>query len=208
MKARLLATAALLCAMPASGQQVRLPQRQIEALTPFDSVPSTSALNNAFPMPLVDLRTIAQDPVQDLGITLRAIRALPSYCPASPQVCNNATEAHQSLLSLIDAFRTAYVTDPTPQNLLRLRAAIEALGATSSRLKSDADLLTQLVMQLDQQLGDQLNRRGGRDLRLAVVRAIRSICNVQTLAPLGPSAPPPPGDRRPSIALPDLGQCN
>jgi hypothetical protein len=209
MKARLVAIAALVCAMPASGQRAALPQRQIDALTPFDSVPSTSVLNNVFPMPLVDLRTIAQDPAQDLGITLRAIRALPSYCPPAPEVCNDTTEVHQTLVSMIGTFLTAFQTDPTPRNLLRLRAAIEALGATRSRLKADADLLTQLGTQLDLQFGEQFNRQGGRDLRTTVTRAIRSICNIQTLSPLSPQ--PQAQTRQPgalvAAALPDLGQC-
>jgi hypothetical protein len=206
MRTRLAAIAALLCAMPAGGQPVALPREAIDALAPFDSVPPTSVLNKVFPMPLVDLGTIALDPVQDLGITLRAIRALPSYCPAPPQVCDSTAEAHQTLISLIDAFRTAFQTETTPQNLLRLRAAVEALGATRSGLKADADLLTLLETQLDA----QLRQLGARDLHVIVLRAVHSICNVQTLDPL--IQPSPAGrDLQGSVtstALTDLGQCN
>jgi hypothetical protein len=45
MKRRLLPIAALLCALPASGADLQLSQPVIHALTPMDSLPSTTALN-------------------------------------------------------------------------------------------------------------------------------------------------------------------
>ena len=196
MKIRLVATAALLCALPASGQNAPLSQLEIHALTPIDTMPSTASLATVFEAPLDSLRTIALDRSVDFGVELRAIRALPAYCPAAPTVCGPGTVVHDTLTALIDG----YVSSPRgPLDVLRLRAAVEALGATRSRLASDVDKLMPL-------LDD-----GSRDVRVTVVRALRTICNMQAIGPLNQRFSNEPTDQvKLAIfaALRDLRQCN
>lgn len=164
----LYACAVLLCALPANGDNTLLPPPVITALTPIDSLPSKAALDNAFgPATALDkLLAVASDQTADLGIELRAIRALPAYCPS---ICVPGTPVHDGLIALIDGFPAAQYA---PQDLLRLRAAVEALGATHSKLASD---VTELVPLLD---------HGSRDVRATVARALGSICNNTALGPL------------------------
>jgi HEAT repeat protein len=164
----LYACAVLLSALPAAGDNALLTVPVIAALTPIDSLPSKAALDDAFgaPTALDKLRAVASDQTVDLGIELRAIRALPVYCP-SP--CVPGTPVHDGLIALIDGFPAAQYT---PQDLLRLRAAVEALGATRSTLASD---VTELVPLLD---------HGSRDVRATVARALGSLCNNTALGPL------------------------
>jgi hypothetical protein len=165
MKRRLIAAAALLCALPASGDNALLSQHVINVLTPIDSIPSKSSLNDAFASPqlaLDSLRSIALDRAVDVGIQLRAIRALPAYCPQAPARCGVGTTVHDTLGSLIDSSTTSL---QTPVDLLRLRAAVEAFGATHSGLASDVDKLVPLL------------GLGSRDLRATVVKALHGICN-------------------------------
>jgi len=195
MRGGLFATAALLCALPASGENLALSQMVINALTPIDTMPSETALATVFTAPLDSLRTIALDHSVDFGVELRAIRALPTYCPAS-QVCGPGTVVHDTLTSLIDG----YATSPhSPRDVLRLRAAVEALGAARSRLASDVDKLMPLL------------NDGSRDVRVTVVRALRNICNDQASGPLNQRLSSEPTDQvRLAIfaALRDLRQCN
>jgi len=166
------AFAVLLCALPASGDNSLLTTRVVTALTSIDSVPSTTGLNEAFNTPeaaLVDLQTLARDPAVDLGIAIRAIRALPEYCPPTGQTCGTGT-VHDTLIFLISNYTA--LQQPGPQDLLRLRAAVEALGATHTVLDSDVDLLLPLLT------------HGSRDVRATVVRTLRSSCNVQATTAL------------------------
>ncbi|HMG54329.1 MAG TPA: hypothetical protein VK601_12620, partial [Kofleriaceae bacterium] len=82
MKTRLIATAALLCALPASGGGVQPTPEQIDALTPIDTQPSRAQVDLAFPSgaSITGLIALATDPTQDLGLQIRAIRTLPQYC--------------------------------------------------------------------------------------------------------------------------------
>lgn len=196
MRARLIACAALLCALPASGENAPLPQVVINALTPIDSMPSKSALATVFAAPLDSLRTIALDHSVDFGVELRAIRALPGYCPQAPTVCGPGTVVHDTLTALIDG----YASSPHgPLDVLRLRAAVEALGVTRSRLSSDVDKVMPLI------------NDGSRDVRVTVARALRGICNSQAIGPLNVRLSNEPTDQvRLAIfaALRDLRQCN
>jgi hypothetical protein len=198
MKLRLVATAALLCALPAQGDDTMLSPGVINALTPIDTVPSKSSLNAVFQTPqaaLDNLRAIALDSAVDLGIELRAIRMLPAYCPPAPQVCGPSTAAHDALIDLIDR----YSSPPTAQDQLRLRAAIEALGATRSGLASDVEKLLPLLSS------------GSRDVRNTVVRALRNLCNSQAIAALNVRYQQEATAQVKlaiSAALKDLGQCN
>jgi hypothetical protein len=196
-----IASAVLLCALPAQGDLAALPQPVVDALTQMDAAPSMSALNDMFPSPqaaLDNLRALALDQTLDLGILgiqLRAIRALPAYCPDMSLPCGN-TPVHDTLLSLIDH----YPGSPrAPQDVLRLRAAVEALGATHSGLITDVNKLLPL-------LDDP-----SRDVRATVVRALRNTCNAQAIAPLSMHYQDEPTDQvKLAIyaALRDLRQCN
>jgi len=172
MRLALAGWAALLCTLPAHGDELGLPQSVVHALTPIDAQPTQSALNQVFATPqlaLENLRSIALDRSLDLGIQLRAIRALPAYCPPAPQACGPGTPVHDTLIMLITSQQ---LVQHTPKDQLRLRAAIEALGATRSKLVDDVNTLMPL-------LGN-----GSRDVRATVVRALLNICNTQAIGPL------------------------
>ena len=163
----LLLAAVLLCALPSAGALPELPTEVVDALTQIDTAPSTDTLNGMFPTPqaaLDNLRQIALS-ASEPGVQLRAIRALPAYCP-SPCV---DSPVRDTLLSLINNyFRTTH----TPRDIMRLRAAVEALGATHSRLASDVTLLRPLL--------DDMSR----DVRATAVRALRNICHQDAITPL------------------------
>lgn len=174
LRVRLLPCAVLLCALPASGDNNSLlTPRTVTALTSIDAVPSTSGLNDAFSSPeeaLTDLQVLASDPSVELGIQIRAIRALPGYCPLAPQRCGTGTGVHDTLIALINGFQA--LPQPGPQDLLRLRAAVEALGTTRAVLDADVDLMLPLL------------DLGCRDVRATVVQALRSSCNAKATAAL------------------------
>jgi len=198
MRLGLVSCAAVLCTLPAYGEPTTLPQSVVNALTPIDSVPSKSALNDAFPpqAALENLLTIALNRTGDLGIELRAIRALPSYCPPTPQLCGTGTAIHDSLVALIVSEQAA---QRTPQDLLRLRAAVEALGQTRTGLASDVDTLMPMMTS------------ASRDLRATVVRALVNVCNKQAIAPLNKSyATERVAQVKAEIyaAIQDLGDCS
>jgi HEAT repeat protein len=168
MRRGVLACAVVLCAMPAQGDITSLPPAVVDALTQIDTPPSQATLNEMFSTPqaaLDNLRAIALDRTIDPGVELRAIRALPIYCP---QACGS-TVIHETLHILIDDYNT---TPHTPLSQLRLRAAVEALGATRTGLASDVDKLTPL-------LADR-----SRDVRVAVAHALRNVCNATAIEPL------------------------
>jgi hypothetical protein len=174
MKLGLVSCAAVLCTLPAYGDPQALPQGVVNVLTPIDSVPSKSALNDAFPpqAALENLLSIARNREGDLGIAIRAIRALPSYCPQTPQLCGTGTVVHDSLVALIISEQAA---QRTPKDLLRLRAAVEALGQTRTGLASDVDTLLPLMA------------HPSRDLRATVARALLNVCNMKAIGPLNKS---------------------
>jgi hypothetical protein len=171
---RLAGVRGALCALPAHGEDL-LPQGVLSALTPVDSLPSKDTLNDVFATPqlaLDNLQSLALNRNIDLGIQLRAIGSLPSYCPPEPQPCGPGSAVHDTLIAFITSQQ---LVPHTPQDTLRLRAAIEALGATRSRLRADVDTLIPL-------LDD-----ASRDVRTAAVRALLNICNMDAIAPLSRS---------------------
>ncbi len=155
---------------------------QIAALTPLDALPSPTALDIVFDNKTVEnLQSIAlsTDMTLDFGVQLRAIRALPDYCPALPAPCGvdptqmtppPDTVVHSTLLALLDGFNAIEV--PMPRDLLRLRAAIEALGISgvSSALTYD-----------EKKLEGFLNNTS-RDVRATTAKALGtlSICTAKT----------------------------
>ena len=164
----LLTATVLLCALPAAGEMPGVPAEVVDALTQIDNAPSTDTLNDMFTTPqaaLDNLRQLAIDTTAQFGVQLRAIRALPAYCP-SP--CTDSP-VRDTLLALIANYsRTMH----GPQDIMRLRAAVEGLGATRSRLASDVTLLQPLL--------DDMSR----DVRATAVRALRKICNQDAITPL------------------------
>ena len=196
MRLSAISCAVLLCALPADGSNALLTPPVIQALTSIDTIPSTVSLNDAFGTqpPLDNLRLIARDQTIDLGIELRAIRALPAYCPAAPQPCGPGTPVHDTLISLIDGS----AAQGTPHDVLRLRAAVEALGATHSGLADDVDKLMSLL------------DSSSRDVRATVVRAIRNVCNSVAISRLSTyffNEPSRQVQLAITAALQDLGRC-
>lgn len=184
MKRRLLAIAALLSALPASGGEVPPDPAVVEALTSIDALPTPVLVDAAFQSGsgsdgLSGLAALAADSTIDLGVQLRAIRTLPLYCPQPDASCAGTT-IHDTLLALVQGYVASLRQTPpatlTPQDLLRLRAAVEALGATRSGLASDVDVLTQEPQ--------ALLRHASRDVRFAVVRALRDLRSCAAVAPL------------------------
>jgi HEAT repeats len=200
MRIALASCAVLICALPADGGTATVAPAMVNVLMSIDAPPSQPALYDAFgASPLLPdnrLLSLARDQTVDLGVAIRAIRALPAYCPAAPQVCGVGTAAHDALISLIDDYPPS---QHTPQDQLRLRAAVEALGATHSGLASDVTELLPLF-------GD-----ASRDVRATVVRALRNLCNSAAISPLTTALPSEPTMQvRLAIvaALQDLSRCS
>lgn len=170
MKRGAIACAVLLCALPAQGDLTSLPPAVVDALTQIDTAPQKSTLNEMFTTAdaaLENLRLIALDHT-DLGVELRAIRALPTYCPTMPLTCGSSV-IHTTLVALIDEYQQS---QHSPQDALRLRAAVEALGVMRAGTSSD-------VTQLSPLLGDP-----SRDVRATVAQALRNLCNAGAIEPL------------------------
>lgn len=168
----LVALAAVLCAVPATGTGTGIEptQAQLDALTIIDAPPSRKVVDRAFssgpgPNPGLDaLLALAHDGSPDLGIQIRALRALPEYCPETPGACAG-TPVHDELAMIVNDFRRRLPLGP--QDMLRLRAAMEALGATRSGQESDVDLLIDAA----------LLRHPSRDVQVTTVHALRSLCS-------------------------------
>jgi len=164
---------ALACALAVSaaayGDALVLTQPMINALTPIDSLPSSSQLNRVFndseAEALANLRTIAlSQGTIDLGVQLRAIRALTHYCQAP---CGTH-EVHTTLETIATTPR--YRDARRGSDLLILRAAIESLGVL--RIPTDIAIL---VPQLD---------HPSRDIRAAAAHALRDLGNTQAIPAL------------------------
>lgn len=166
MKPRILIAGALLCALPASGGPVQTSAMQLDALTTIDTVPARSDLDFAFgaSTSLGSLIAIANDPGQDLGVQIRAIRVLPQYCTGAPG-CPG--QAHDNLVGLVTTFSASLAATLSPQDMLRLRAAVEALGATRSGRADDVHLLAV----------DPLLTHANRDIQVTTVHALRDLCS-------------------------------
>jgi hypothetical protein len=178
MRARLIVLAALLCAVPATGSGIEVTQAQIDALTVIDAPPSRDAIDLAFssnpgPTPGLDaVLRLAIDNAQDFGLQIRAIRALPLYCPATPTGCARLP-VHDALATIVGGFRDQLASGPlAPPDLLRLRAAMEALGATQSGLQSDVELLT-----TSPTTSPALLHHPSRDVQVTAVHALRNLCS-------------------------------
>ncbi len=164
----LAAILALAVSAAAYGDVLVLTQPVINALTPIDSVPSSTQLTGVFNgseiEALNNLRLIALSQGVDLGVQLRAIRALPQYCQAP---CGTH-DAHVALETIATTPR--YRDARRGSDLLVLRAAIEALGVL--RIPGDVVIL---LSQLD---------HPSRDLRAATAHALRDLGNTQAIPAL------------------------
>jgi hypothetical protein len=171
MTRRLVVLAALLCAVPAAGGDIEPTPAQVDALTVVDAPPTRAMIDLAFslgpgPTPGLDgALALAGDPTQDLGLQIRALRALPQYC--LPTGCAG-TAVHDALAAIVDRYRAQLAASAlSPQDMLRLRAAMEALGATRSGLQGDVDLLT----------APALLHHPSRDVQVTAVHALRNLCS-------------------------------
>jgi len=157
-----------LCVLPAHGEQVNLSTNELHAMTPIGSVPTKQDILDIFPTNTVQqLTALAEDrcgsqiPMPcDVGVRLRAIRALPEFCLPS---CDN-TPAHQTLVTLVDNLVIIPPNQQTGITLLLLRASIEALGIAKS---GDTDDVTRIARALD---------NPSRDVRAAAAYALRDLC--------------------------------
>lgn len=198
-KAGLVPVALALCALPAQGGDSLLSARAIDALSSRDSLPTKDELDEVFMSPqlaLEGLRQIALDRSIDLGVALRAIRVLPAYCPPEPEDCGPGAVAHDTLHLLIEQNSAVLIGEA---DQLRLRAAIEALGTTRSGLVIDVEKL------------DPLLDNTSRDIRAAVVRALRGICNREAITRLSlrfQDETSAQVKHAINAALRDLRQCN
>jgi HEAT repeat protein len=170
MKQAWILPVALLCALPARGDQVQLPNDVKHALTPIDSLPTVDEIENVFPQPntVAQLANLANDPDEshvDFGVRLRAIRTLPLFCPAS---CAGSVP-HQTLVNLLAGVNSS---DQAGKPVLLLRAIIESIGAAKSGASAD---VTRLVPFLE---------HPNRDIRAATAFALRDICNQAAVTPL------------------------
>jgi hypothetical protein len=166
-----------LCALPAHGHESALPTEILYALTPIDRSPTREdlAILGAPPAALAALRDYATEQTvggeTDFGAQLRAIRAIPQYCP------EEASQCRSELTTVLDDI--AGDTEETEgQKLLRKRAAIEALGVARSGQPEDLTVLTGF-------LADP-----SRDIRLAAVRAFRDLCDPAALSILAQRSDP------------------
>jgi hypothetical protein len=157
-----------LCTLPARGQEGALEDEEIRyALTSIDTVFTKQDLQVVLGSPTHELELLRQWALgdKDFGARLRAIRAIPYFCPEQPVACRDAIIATLDYVDADDARLPG-------QKVLRMRAAIEALGA--ARTGNPAD-----VTRLAAFLNDS-----SRDLRVAAARALRDLCDPAAMAPL------------------------
>jgi HEAT repeat protein len=148
---------------PLGPPPIDLPAPQVAALSGID-VPITGQrgkdlIESAFgASPLAELIDVAHDPEQDVGVRLRAYRAIGLY---ETNMARTALTAHLAELA-------AATSGP---DLLLLRAAIEALGQQHD--PSDVDTLE-----------DFLDFADSRDIRAATADALRQIGSTTAVSAL------------------------
>ncbi len=176
MRWQIVALGVLAGSVTAHGDGVPLSSFARDALTPIDTQPNTTYLDTVFSNnTAMTLRALALDVdgTNDFGVQLRAIRTLVTYCPpASVGPCGVGTIAHDTLAQIVDAYGSSGTA--TPKDMLRLRAAVEALGIAGRTAGLDAD-----VPRIDQFLNHP-----SRDIRTATAKALGSLCNTQAIVPL------------------------
>lgn len=166
-----LALAALASVARADGNQEL--KDKVHVLTELDALPQVASLE------LKQVQLAAQDPNIDPWIAIRATRTLADYCPNGPTDCAVASTVHDTLHAMIASLSLQAPSTPTPsgrpggavvgamtgQRQLRLRAAVEAMGASRLVTEADIDMLLALLVS------------PSRDVRAAVVRTLGTSCN-------------------------------
>jgi hypothetical protein len=181
MKVRLIAIAALLTTLRATGANAPLSPAESLTLQAIDQLPTRAQIDFAVqPAAGLDrLIELASDTTLDLGVQIRSIRLLPLYCQRPGENCGT-DPVHDALIAMIQRdtspLRQPGAAPLPPPDLLRVRAEIEALGATRSGLDDDVAVLTAAQPAL---LGSP-----SRDLRVTVVRALRNLGNCKAIVPL------------------------
>jgi hypothetical protein len=172
MKLPLGVLTALVFGAAAHGGNAMLTVQTQNTLTAIDAVPTPFEIDQGFVDPtnaLANLASIATDPTatavapDGVGIRIRALHALASYCTAP---CADGYPAHQALVQFI----TANHDDSAGTTIVKLRGAIEALWP--HRVGTDLYLLVSLLS------------HPSRDVRAATAHALRDLCNTQAIAPL------------------------
>src|SRR5262249_33987478 len=141
-------------------------QPVMDALTGIDTIPSSDDLNNAWGSQsgaVSGLIGITNDPNVDVGVQLRAIRALANY-KSTP----TDTRAHDTIAGVLRDHTLATVGS----DLLILRASIEALGACPDKAPNDVNVLTPM-----------LNHQS-RDIRATTASALRDLGNTNAISEL------------------------
>lgn len=165
-----------ICVGAIANATTELPQSVAAVLTNIDSVPTQTQLDFAFDnhdQATFGLAEIAADVHADVGVRMRAIHALSNYCVAP---CNHGDTAHLALYDLVRS-----IGDEGPQDIVILRAALEAIGpqrATDPPPPIDPDHPTDVQLLLSH-LGSL-----SRDVRVAAVHGLRDLCNTQAITPL------------------------
>lgn len=158
----LLAVPIAFVAQPVRGDH-QLTDEALQVLTMIDRQPTVPELVRAFgPDPTLALIHIAIDPAQDLGIRLRAINALPQFCPTP---CGG-TQIHSGLRGLVAG------SSQDGRSVVLMRAALEALGTARSGDSSDVGAILPYLS------------HSSRDLRASAASALRVMCNTQAVSPL------------------------
>lgn len=160
-----------LCALPARGAQPLLPSQILYALTSIDTAPTRQDLEVILASPTNEISMLQQYALGssfDFGMRLRAIRAMPQFCPQQLSECRAA------ILSVLDDIDTA--GGSPGQKILRRRAAIEALGAARTGNPASTICPCSSVPADRDRLAAFLND-GSRDIRVAAARALRDLCD-------------------------------
>ena len=163
MRLELFALAALALGTTAHGDTAQLSMQATNILMAMDVVPTPTELGSSFTDPLDSLAQIAQGSSNDVGVRIRALHALSSYCTAP---CDGSDTAHVALVDFI----TANAPNEDGTTVVMLRGAIEALGP--QRVGTDLALLVPLL------------EHPSRDIRAATAHALRDLCNTQAITPL------------------------
>ncbi|MBA2542683.1 MAG: HEAT repeat domain-containing protein [Deltaproteobacteria bacterium] len=167
----------------------------------MDSIPTTDQILKFAPDPVPHLRGLALSTATDFGVRLRAIRALPQFCSAQVPHCEDDSDGAMSPVraAVRDVILSVGVAERDGRSMLRLRAGIEALGATKSGEQSDVDMLVRFL------------DHPSRDIRYATARALRELCIQTAITPLRNRYDQETVDQvrlAISAALGDLAQCS